>query len=209
MKKLGAFLVCAVMAFGLVGCGSGDSTESKSTTQAETQTEVVTDAVNEADTSNDNADSTVSEEQTSEESSADETGADIFEITPAQEYTSDDLNYNDDSSRVSKEHNDESLRDVELTTEVPGWESYDTVFVGYPIWWGTSAWPVDSFVKTNDFTGKTVYPFCTSASSGLGSSADDLASEAGSGDWKDGQRFSSGVTQQDVADWISGLGLGQ
>ena len=225
MKKLGAFLVCAVMAFGLVGCGSGDSTESKSTTQAETQTEVVTDAVNEADTSNDNADSTVSEEQTSEESSADETdnvdtetgktlviyfsatgntkdaaeyiaaetGADIFEITPAQEYTSDDLNYNDDSSRVSKEHNDESLRDVELTTtEVPGWESYDTVFVGYPIWWGTSAWPV-----------------CTSASSGLGSSADDLASEAGSGDWKDGQRFSSGVTQQDVADWISGLGLGQ
>ena len=73
MKKLGAFLVCAVMAFGLVGCGSGDSTESKSTTQAETQTEVVTDAVNEADTSNDNADSTVSEEQISEESSADET----------------------------------------------------------------------------------------------------------------------------------------
>ena len=139
-----------------------------------------------------------------------ETGADIFEITPAQEYTSDDLNYNDDSSRVSKEHNDESLRDVELTTtEVPGWESYDTVFVGYPIWWGTSAWPVDSFVKANDFTGKTVYPFCTSASSGLGRSADDLASEAGSGDWKDGQRFSSGVTQQDVADWISGLGLGQ
>ena len=139
-----------------------------------------------------------------------ETGADIFEITPAQEYTSDDLNYNDDSSRVSKEHNDESLRDVELTTtEVPGWESYDMVFVGYPIWWGTSAWPVDSFVKANDFTGKTVYPFCTSASSGLGSSADDLASEAGSGDWKDGQRFSSGVTQQDVADWISGLGLGQ
>ena len=136
-----------------------------------------------------------------------ETGADIFEITPVQEYTSDDLNYNDDSSRVSKEHNDESLRDVELTTtEVPGWESYDTVFVGYPIWWGTSAWPVDSFVKAN---GKTVYPFCTSASSGLGSSADDLASEAGSGDWKDGQRFSSGVTQQDVADWISGLGLGQ
>lgn len=191
MKKLGAFLVCAVMAFGLVGCGSGDSTESKSTTQAENQTEVVTDAVNEANTSNDNADSTVSEEQTSEESSADETD-------------------NDDSSRVSKEHNDESLRDVELTTtEVPGWESYDTVFVGYPIWWGTSAWPVDSFVKANDFTGKTVYPFCTSASSGLGSSADDLDSEVGSGDWKDGQRFSSGVTQQDVADWISGLGLGQ
>lgn len=236
MKKFGAFLICAVMAFGLVGCGSGDDTASKGTTQAET----VTDAVNEADASDDSTDVAVSEEQTSEESSADkvdnvdteagktlvvyfsatgntkdaaeyiaaETGADIFEITPAQEYTSDDLNYNDDSSRVSKEHNDESLRDVDLTTtEVPGWESYDTVFVGYPIWWGTSAWPVDSFVKANDFTGKTVYPFCTSASSGLGSSADDLASEAGSGDWKDGQRFSSGVTQQDVADWISGLRL--
>ena len=77
MKKLGAFLVCAVMAFGLVGCGSGDSTESKSTTQAEGLYQIisddVTDAINEADTSNDNADSTVSEEQTSEESSADET----------------------------------------------------------------------------------------------------------------------------------------
>lgn len=240
MKKLGAFLMCAVMAFGLVGCGSGDSTESKGTTQAETQTEIVTDAVTEADTSDAG---TESEEQTSEDVNTEdetkssdtdtgktlvvyfsatgntktaaeyiqaETDADIFEITPKDVYTSDDLNYNDDDSRVSKEHNDESLRDVELTTtEVPDWASYDTVFIGYPIWWGTSAWPVDSFVKANDFSGKTVYPFCTSASSGLGDSADNLASEAGSGDWKDGQRFSSGVTQQDVTDWISGLGLGK
>ena len=92
-------------------------------------------------------------------------GADIFELVPVDEYTSDDLNWNDDNSRVSKEHEDESLRNVELeSTTVENWDSYDTVFIGYPIWWGIAAWPVDTFVKANDFNGKTVIPFCTSSS---------------------------------------------
>ena len=102
---------------------------------------------------------------------ADLTGGDLFEITPADPYTSDDLNWTDDNSRVSREHDDESLRDVELvTTEVENWDDYDTVFIGYPIWWGIAAWPVNNFVKDNDFTGKTVIPFATSASSGMGQS---------------------------------------
>ena len=98
-------------------------------------------------------------------------GADLFELEPAEPYSSADLNYSDDNSRVSQEHENEDLRDVKLTAAtVENWDSYETVFIGYPIWWGIAAWPVDGFVEENDFTGKTVIPFCTSASSGLGES---------------------------------------
>ena len=136
------------------------------------------------------------------------TGGDLFEITPAEPYTDDDLNWSDENSRVTREHADESLRDVELTTtQVENWDSYDTVFLGYPIWWGVAAWPVDGFVEANDFTGKTVIPFCTSSSSGLGESGELLAELAGTGDWQEGQRFRSSASQEDVAEWVDSLGL--
>lgn len=136
------------------------------------------------------------------------TGGDLFEITPAEPYTDDDLNWSDENSRVTREHEDESLRDVELTTtQVENWDSYDTVFLGYPIWWGIAAWPVDGFVEANDFTGKTVIPFCTSSSSGLGESGELLAELAGTGDWQEGQRFRSSVSQEDVNEWVDSLGL--
>ena len=126
---------------------------------------------------------------------AEAAGADLFEIVPTEVYTSDDLNWRDSDSRVSREHDDEALRDVPLTsTTVENWDSYDTVFIGYPIWWGIAAWPVDNFVKANDFTGKTVIPFATSSSSGMGQSGELLAEMAGTGDWQEGQRFSSGVS---------------
>ena len=136
------------------------------------------------------------------------TGGDLFEITPAEPYTSADLNWSDENSRVSREYADESLRDVELTaTEVENWDSYDAVFLGYPIWWGISAWPVDGFVEANDFTGKTVIPFCTSSSSGLGESGQLLADLTGTGTWLEGQRFRSSVSQEDVTAWVESLGL--
>lgn len=139
----------------------------------------------------------------------DAVGADLFEIVPAEPYTSDDLNYNNSSSRVSREHDNETLRNVELSTaEVENWDTYDTVFLGYPIWWGIAAWPVSSFVAANDFAGKTVIPFATSASSGMGDSGTLLARTAGSGDWQPGHRFSSGVSADDVLAWVSGLDLG-
>ena len=134
--------------------------------------------------------------------------ADLFEIVPTEVYTSDDLNWTNPNSRVSREHDDESLRDVPLTTaEVPDWDSYDTVLLGYPIWWGIAAWPVDNFVKANDFIGKTVIPFATSSSSGMGQSGSLLAEMANGGDWQQGQRFSSGVSEADVQAWVNGLGL--
>ncbi len=136
------------------------------------------------------------------------TGGDLFAITPKDPYTAEDLDWTDDDSRVSKEHDDESLREVELTTTtVENWAEYDTVFIGYPIWWGIAAWPTDSFVKANDFTGKTVIPFCTSASSGLGESGELLAEAAGTGNWLEGHRFRSGVGEDTVKEWVAGLEL--
>lgn len=139
---------------------------------------------------------------------ADTLDADLFEIVPKDDYTSADLSWTTAGSRVNREHDDESLRDIELVTTTPdNWESYDVVFVGYPIWWGNASWVVNNFVKDNDFTGKTVIPFCTSASSGLGESDKNLASMTDSGNWLPGQRFSSGASQSTVETWVNGLDL--
>ena len=132
--------------------------------------------------------------------------ADIFEIEPENVYTSSDLNWSDSNSRVSREHNDESLRNVSLkTTKVDDWDSYDIVLIGYPIWWGIAAWPVNTFVQNNDFTGKTVIPFCTSASSGIGESGELLKRDALGGDWKSGYRFSSNATDNDIETFINNI----
>ena len=139
---------------------------------------------------------------------ADTLNADIFELEPVEPYTSADLNWSDSQSRVSREHEDVSLRDVELVNAVPeGWDSYDTVFVGYPIWWGGAAWPVNEFITSNDFTGKTVIPFCTSSSSGMGQSGTDLAALAGEGNWQEGRRFQSGASEATVTEWVNSLDL--
>ena len=132
--------------------------------------------------------------------------ADIFEIVPEDVYTSDDLNWTNSNSRVSREHNDESLRDVKLkNTKVNNWEDYDTVLIGYPIWWGIAAWPVDNFVKDNNFDKKKVIPFCTSSSSDLGQSGKLLQKEANSGNWIDGHRFSSNALDSDIQEWTDNL----
>ncbi len=137
---------------------------------------------------------------------ADALGADKFELIPTEPYTSADLNWNADGSRVNREHDDESLRDIALTKEtVENWDEYDTVLIGYPIWWGIAAWPVNNFVKHNDFTGKIVVPFCTSSSSGLGQSGELLQEMAGTGDWQTGMRFGSGASESVVRNWALSL----
>ena len=133
-------------------------------------------------------------------------GADIFEIVPTDEYTSEDLNWNDQNSRVTREYEDESLRDIELeSTSVDNWDDYDTVLIGYPIWWGIAAWPVDTFVKASDFDGKTVIPFCTSSSSSLGQSGELLAEEANGGNWLEGHRFRSNPSDSDIKEWTDSI----
>ena len=136
---------------------------------------------------------------------AERLGADVFAIEAAQPYTEADLNYSDDASRTSVERADGT--NPELSQVTPdGWADYDTVLLGYPIWWGEAAWPLRTFVAGNDFDGKTVVPFCTSGSSGIGGSADGLEELAGSGDWHEGARFSAGAGD-DAADWAAGLEL--
>ena len=142
------------------------------------------------------------------EAIAQATGGDLFAITPADPYTSADLDWTDADSRVVYEYENPEERDVALTQETPaGWDDYDVVFLGYPIWWGIAAWPASSFVAANDFDGKTVIPFCTSSSSGLGESGDLLAELADAGTWLEGQRFRGGATQADVAAWVESLDL--
>lgn len=144
--------------------------------------------------------------KTVSEKIAEQLDADIFEIVPEDVYTSDDLDWTDSNSRVSKEHTDANLRDVKLEKDtVDNWNEYDTVLIGFPIWWGNAAWPVDSFVKANDFEGKTVIPFCTSSSSGLGQSGKLLEEEANGGNWLDGHRFNSNPSDNDIKDWVDSI----
>ena len=134
------------------------------------------------------------------------TGGDMYKITPAREYTEDDLNYNDSNSRTSLEQNDDSSR-PEISGEIADWNQYDTVYVGYPIWWGQEPRIMDTFAENYDFTGKTIIPFCTSEGSGIGSSSSNLASLAGEGNWLVGERLDSKISSDEVSDWISQLKL--
>lgn len=134
-------------------------------------------------------------------------GADLFEIEPAEPYTEADLAYNDPDSRTSRERASYDPA-VELVQTTPdGFDGYDTVFLGYPIWWGNASWAVNGFVSGNDFAGKTVIPFCTSGSSSLGQSGQNLAALVGAGEWLAGARFAAGASESEVAAWVDGLGL--
>lgn len=235
MKRAISVLLSLTMLFSLTACGGNGSSSSQASSSAPESSAVESSSSQPSSSSESEVSSEVSSEapvssqaqDTGSGSSvlvvyysatgntaqvaqyiADSTGGDLFEIQPVEPYTDDDLNWTDDNSRVSQEHADESLRDVELVADsVDNWDQYDTVFIGYPIWWGIAAWPVDGFVEANDFSGKTVIPFCTSSSSDLGESGQLLADMAGTGDWQEGQRFRSGASQEDVESWIEGLGL--
>ena len=130
------------------------------------------------------------------------TGADTYEILAAQPYTDDDLNWKDDNSRATKEQNDKTVR-PEIGSEKLDLSAYDTIYLGYPIWWGQAPRIMDTFVESYDFTGKTVIPFCTSGSSDIGTTGDDLEANAGSGNWLKGKRFAGGTTQAEVEEWLA------
>lgn len=218
MKKLTSILLSLMFVFSFAACSNNSSDNSNTTSSTSQTTNAPADTSKSTDENIQNSNthskilvvyySATGSTKAVAETIVDTSGADLFEITPVDPYTSDDLNWTNDNSRVSVEHNDESKRDVELTQVTPdNWDDYDTVFVGYPIWWGIAAWPVNNFVKGNDFSGKTVIPFCTSASSGLGQSGDLLADMAGTGNWQDGERFSSGASSSKVESWVNGLDL--
>lgn len=227
MRKRGFILmtVCILIVGMLAGCGAGsgqDESQTQSNTGAASENESSaatteddsTEASNEAETDGDGTQgktlvvyfSATGNTERVAEVIADTTGGELFESEPVDPYTDEDLNYNDDNSRVSQEYADESLRNVELVADtVDDWQDVERIYIGYPVWWGIAAWPVNTFVEANDFTGKTVIPFCTSASSGLGDSGELLAELAGTGDWQEGRRFRSSVSDEDVVAWVESL----
>lgn len=233
MKKLIALLLGIIMIFSLAACagttpdtpsgttpsngsqttnGTNDTKKPDSTTSGEDSTTGTTDPAGTTDTPAAGGKTLVvyfsgsgNTKRVAEDIAA-ATGGTLFELVPVTPYTSADLSWTTAGSRVNREHDDESLRDIPLVTTTPeNFDEYDTVFIGYPIWWGIAAWPVNNFVKNNDFAGKTVIPFATSASSGMGQSGTLLAEMAGTGNWQEGHRFSSGASKSDVEEWVNGL----
>lgn len=233
MKKFTALLMSFLLVFSLAACGNTpQAEEAESTANSEA---IADDIISNADeesseevTDADDAAAEDAEEDVEAEGSkvlvvyysatgsteavaetiADATGGDLFELVPVEPYSSEDLDWTNSNSRVSVEYANEEQRVVELIADsVENWDEYDTVLIGYPIWWGIAAWPVNEFVENNDFSDKTVIPFCTSSSSGLGQSGELLEEMAGTGDWQEGMRFRSSVSSDDVRAWVEGLEL--
>lgn len=212
MKKAMSVIMVLVLAIAFTACSSNTESQTETTSQNTTTSQPSTDAA--ADNTADGGRTLVvyysatGNTQRVAEYIAAATGGDLFELVPSDPYTDADLDWTDENSRVVHEYENESERDVALEqTSVENWAEYDTVFIGYPIWWGIAAWPVNTFIDANDFSSKTVIPFCTSSSSGLGDSGDLLAEEAGAGNWLEGERFRSSASESDVTDWVNGLGL--
>lgn len=220
MKKVSVLLLSLMLVLSLAACGSNstdrtDSSETSSSSAAASESE--TTEASSADTSETESTggktlvvyySATGNTENAATMIANTLGADVFELEPAEPYSSEDLNWTNADSRVSKEHENEDERDVKLVSAtVDNWSDYDTVLIGYPIWWGIAAWPVNEFITTNDFTGKTVIPFATSASSGMGQSGELLEEMAGSGEWQEGERFRENASEEDVSAWVEGLGL--
>ncbi len=136
---------------------------------------------------------------------ADGMNAELYEITPATPYTSADLNYNNSDSRVSREHNDPNSRPA-IAGSVENMGQYDIIFIGYPIWWGEAPNIVRTFMESYNFSGKTIIPFCTSASSGMGNSGSNLARLTSGAQWLSGRRL-NGASQTELMNWVDSLNL--
>jgi len=132
------------------------------------------------------------------------TGADLYQIVPAEPYTAEDLDYGDRNHRATYEQDHPDTR-PEIGGKPLNLKGYTTLYLGYPIWWGMEPRILCTFVERYDFTGITVIPFCTSGSSGIGASGSDLAKLAGKGNWMDGARHSGSVSESALRDWVDGL----
>lgn len=136
---------------------------------------------------------------------ADITGGDTWQVRPKQPYTAADLDYNSDC-RANREQNDPSARPA-IDGRIENLSDYDVVFLGYPIWWGKAPKIIFTFLESYDLSGKTIIPFCTSGSSGIGSSDTDLRTLAAQANWKPGRRFRTNETKGVITSWIEGLKL--
>ena len=212
MKKIFSLLLMVTLCVFLAACGNKNESENNKAVNDTTAKDEIQTEENDIQMSEDTEETTngsnilvtyfsaTGNTKAVAESIADGLQADIYEIVPTEPYTNADLDYNDDNSRSTQEMNDSSAR-PEISGTIDNFDQYDTIFIGYPIWWGEAPRILDTFVESYDFTGKTVVPFCTSISSGMGSSANRLESLAGSGEWADGQRFNETESADKVLEW--------
>lgn len=231
MKKFIAVLLAALMTVSLAACSADnamteeetnttenvseeETTEETGTTEIQEETDADTSEEEGQDAEADATGSTVlvayfSATGTTEGVAtelADILGADLYEIVPEEPYTDADLNYNDDSSRSTIEMDDPDVRPA-ISGSVENMDQYETVFVGYPIWWGDAPRIMSTFMESYDFAGKTIVPFCTSGGSGIGSSASNLEALTEGATWLSGTRLNSGASREDITEWVNGLGL--
>ena len=128
--------------------------------------------------------------------------ADLYEIRPAVPYTRKDLNWMDKKSRSSLEMRDRSSR-PQIKTVIDNFDEYDTVYVGFPIWWYREPSIIDTFMESYDFTGKTVVPFATSGGSKMGETADNLRKLAPGANVFEGERFPACVSEKELRKWTT------
>lgn len=231
MKKIIPILLSFLMVLSLTACAGNSGNQSELDTQDSTPTASTNENKTEqsnipankpADSQPDNSqpDDTATESKVLvayfsatgttkklAEYAADAMDADIYEIVPEEPYSTADLDYGDKSSRSTKEMDDPNSRPA-INGSVENMADYDIVFIGYPIWWGEAPRIISTFLESYDFSGKTIVPFCTSSSSGLGSSARNLHSLASDSTvWADGERFGGSTSRNDIVSWINGLDL--
>lgn len=135
-------------------------------------------------------------------------GAEIYEIVPEQPYTDEDLNYSDRSSRSTIEQNDDTARPA-ISGSIENMESYDVVYVGFPIWWGDMPRILYTFFDGYDLSGKTIAPFCTSGGSGISQAVQSIAGLEPEATITDGLRTSASGAESDIAEWLTQIGLAE
>ena len=219
MRKLIPFLLVITLCIGLIGCSSKTNktpTETNDTSDISSKTEdksVNDNSIESNSSTNSNTDkkdtlvvvfSATGTTKNVAEKIAEIENADFYEIEPKEEYTTADLNWNDRNSRSTKEQNDPKSR-PEIGSEKISVKEYKKIYIGFPIWWGEEPRIVDTFVESYDFSDITMIPFCTSSSSGIGRSGQNLAENAKSGTWLDGKRFSGSVSETELKNWINSL----
>lgn len=210
MRKIFAVLLALCLILGLAACSGGGSEEAaEAEATAETTTEEQTEAAESDESGSGNETLVVYFSATGTtkgvaEKIASITGGDTYEIEAAQEYTDADLDWNDSDSRTTHEQNDASAR-PEIGSDPVSLKGYKTIYIGYPIWWGEEPRIMDTFVENYDFDGITMIPFCTSGGSGIGRSGQNLADNAGSGNWLEGTRLDGNASEDELRSWIEGL----
>lgn len=213
MKKFVSILLCAVLIFSLSACAKSSAQNGKADISESQNT-----SASSGNKTDENADGLIPGVNTNEVTSDTlicyfsctgntaqiasyislTTGGDLFEIIPKQPYSKDDLDYNNKNSRTNAEHKNSKSR-PDILSKVSSWDSYKTVYIGYPIWYGDAPKIVYTFLETYDCSGKTVIPFCTSSSSSIEQSVKSLKSLSPGAEWKNGIRFDPASTEQDVA----------